>query len=57
MTMWTVPDQETHELMTLFYRNWLGGADKHDALRTAQQALRKKHQEPGSWGAFVLVGR
>ena len=57
MTMWKVPDQETHELMTLFYQNWLAGADKHDALHKAQQELRKKYPDPASWGAFVLVGR
>ena len=57
MTMWKVPDQETHELMTLFYQKWLGGADKHEALRAAQQELRKTYPDPSSWGAFVLVGR
>jgi CHAT domain-containing protein len=57
MTMWKVPDKETHELMTLFYKKWLAGADKHAALREAQRELRKTYPDPASWGAFVLVGR
>ena len=33
MSMWSVPDEETQELMTLFYDKWLSGENKHDALR------------------------
>jgi CHAT domain-containing protein len=51
------PDQETHELMTLFYQKWLGGADKHAALREARRELRNKYPDPASWGAFVLIRR
>jgi CHAT domain-containing protein/Tfp pilus assembly protein PilF len=63
LSMWSVPDQETQELMTLFYKNWLAGKDKPTALRDAQLALRKTvtarygKDSPFYWGAFVLVGR
>jgi CHAT domain-containing protein len=63
MSLWSVPDAETRELMTRFYANWLGGKDKPRALQEAQQQLRqqvKKHYGrdlPFYWGAFVLVGR
>ena len=64
MTMWRVPDEDTQVLMELFYRRWLAGADKHDALRSAQQELRERilranrgADNPSRWGAFVLVGR
>src|SRR5208337_2780554 len=63
MSMWSVPDQETQELMTLFYRRWLGGKDKHEALREAQSELRATVRARYGrdlayyWGAFVLVGR
>jgi CHAT domain-containing protein len=63
MSMWPVPDQETQELMTLFYRQWLGGLDAHEALRRAQlkerDTVRQRYGRdlPYYWGAFVLVGR
>jgi len=62
MSMWSVPDQETQELMTLFYSKWLGGLDKHKALLQAQleerETVRKRYGKdlPYYWGAFVLVG-
>ncbi|MEE8200482.1 MAG: CHAT domain-containing protein, partial [Candidatus Acidoferrales bacterium] len=62
MSLWAVPDRETQELMTLFYRNWLAGQSKPQALRAAQQELRARVRErygadlPYFWGAFVLVG-
>jgi tetratricopeptide (TPR) repeat protein len=63
MSMWSVPDQETQELMTLFYQKWIGGEEKHEALREAQNELRGrvKTRYGGDlayyWGAFVLVGQ
>lgn len=63
MSLWSVPDQETQELMTLFYAKWLSGKSKHEALREAQLELRAKIKErdgqdlPFYWGGFVLVGR
>jgi CHAT domain-containing protein/Flp pilus assembly protein TadD len=63
LSMWSVPDKETQELMTLFYSNWLSGKDKPTALRDAQLELRKTvtarygKDSPFYWGAFVLVGR
>jgi CHAT domain-containing protein len=63
MSMWSVPDRETQELMVLFYGKWLGGMDKHEALRQAQleerETVRRRYGKdlPFYWGAFVLVGR
>lgn len=63
MTLWSVPDKETQELMTLFYSKWLGGMEKHEALRQAQleqrEVVRRRYGAdlPYYWGAFVLVGR
>jgi CHAT domain-containing protein/Tfp pilus assembly protein PilF len=63
MSMWSVPDEQTRELMTLFYQKWLAGTEKHEALRQAQQEMRAKtksedgRDQPFFWGAFVLVGR
>ncbi len=63
MSMWSVPDEETRELMGLFYEGWLSGKEKHLALRDAQMETRNRiiarygKDRPGYWGAFVLVGR
>ena len=63
MSMWSVPDLETQELMTRFYEKWLGGLDKHEALRRAQleerEVVRRRYHKdlPYYWGAFMLVGR
>ena len=62
MSLWSAPDRETQELMTLFYENWLSGQDKYAALRQAQLTLREQVRKrygrdlPFYWGAFVMVG-
>jgi CHAT domain-containing protein len=63
MSMWSVPDRETQELMALFYAKWLSGLDKPEAFRQAQLEERGVVQKrygkdlPYYWGAFVLVSR
>jgi len=63
MSMWSVPDKETQELMALFYQKWLAGKNKHEALREAELEMRARvksrygEDRPQYWGAFVLVGR
>jgi CHAT domain-containing protein len=54
MSLWKVPDQETMELMTSFYTNWLNGDPPRNALRSAQLKMREKYS-PYYWAAFVLV--
>ena len=64
MSLWSVPDQETLELMKRFYTKWLSGMEMHQALKNAQlemrESVRLRHNGrdlPYYWGAFVLVGR
>jgi CHAT domain-containing protein/Tfp pilus assembly protein PilF len=64
MSLWSVPDKETLELMQIFYAKWLNGTEVHQALREAQLEMRDKvkaaHDNkdlPYYWGAFVLVGQ
>lgn len=56
MSLWTVSDEATQQLMTAFYQNWLEGKTKREAFRIAQLTLRTKFPEPYYWGAFVLIG-
>ena len=54
ISLWRVPDRQTAELMTMFYRNWLNGESARDALRSAQLNMKEKYP-PFYWAAFVLV--
>jgi CHAT domain-containing protein/tetratricopeptide (TPR) repeat protein len=63
-SLWSVPDPETAELMSLFYANlWQRGLGKHAALRAAQLEMIARNRQrfggdarPATWGAFVLDG-
>jgi CHAT domain-containing protein len=63
MSMWSVPDAETKELMIAFYRGTQSGrTDRCQALRQAalqQMAVvrqRYGYPHPFYWGAFVFMG-
>lgn len=59
MSLWDVDDEATCLLMTEFYRHWLGGESKHDALEKAKQEVRthkeKGWDDPRYWAAFILL--
>ena len=57
MSLWTVDDDATQQLMTNFYSEWLKTGDKPSAFKAAQQKLREKYSQPYFWGAFVMVGQ
>ncbi|MCX6153794.1 MAG: CHAT domain-containing protein [Candidatus Kapabacteria bacterium] len=54
MSLWNVNDQTTQELMFEFYKGYLGGKSKIEALREAQLKIKEKYPNPYYWGAFVL---
>ena len=56
MSLWTVSDEATQELMSKFYRNWVEGMSKRESFNKAQEEIRKKYPAPYFWGAFVIVG-
>ncbi|MCX8116571.1 MAG: CHAT domain-containing protein [Desulfobacterota bacterium] len=56
MSLWSVPSQETTELMIDFYRSMAKGKKKSEALKEARMNLMKKKPNPFYWGAFILVG-
>lgn len=56
MSLWTVSDNATQKLMTLFYSRWLETGDKHGAFRYAQLELKKTFPDPYFWSAFVMIG-
>jgi CHAT domain-containing protein/Tfp pilus assembly protein PilF len=63
MSMWSVPDKETRELMVQFYKNIRSG--KMSRCRALRQAVLKEmkiireryeNTNPFFWGAFVFLG-
>lgn len=60
MSLWSVEDNATNELMQLFYQRLLQGDTKVQALRAAQCALlhhaSSRYTHPYFWAAFRLVG-
>jgi len=60
VSLWSVADKSTAELMTDFYKRFLaaGAPSRSGALRDAQLAMisGKKYSAPFYWAPFVLVG-
>jgi CHAT domain-containing protein len=54
LSLWRVPDAETAELMTSFYKYFLQGKTTREALNEAQKEMRKKYA-PYYWAAFVMI--
>jgi tetratricopeptide (TPR) repeat protein/CHAT domain-containing protein len=64
--LWKVPDAETEALMRHFFRQWLKGVEKAEALRQAQLALirqlradsnaARRSAPPLYWAGFVCHG-
>ncbi len=57
-TLWEVDDNSTYILMEHFYKNWLKGMSKPEALTRAQTALKQipQYTHPYYWAPFVLIG-
>jgi CHAT domain-containing protein len=54
MTLWTIPDEQTVELMTLFYEKITSGKPIRKAFTETQNEMKKKYP-PYFWAGFVLV--
>ena len=57
VTLWTVDDETTAQLMSHFYTRLRAGAGPAAALRFAQRCLLEQHPHPFFWSPFVLLGR
>ena len=58
VSLWSVPDAPTADLMTEFYKNWKERKlDKAQALRQAMLTIMKRPgATPKDWAAFTLIG-
>lgn len=56
VSLWTVPDKETMELMTLFYSDLSKTKDPVISFNKAQKEMRNRYPyDPEKWAGFVLV--
>jgi tetratricopeptide (TPR) repeat protein len=56
LSLWTVDDEATAELMADFYRHALASESLSGALRKAQLNLMARQPHPFFWSPFMLVG-
>jgi len=56
VSLWSVPDESTADLMTEFYRQMQLTPDIAQALRKAMLVTLVKHPNPVDWAAFTLIG-
>ena len=57
MSLWTIDDEATAELMVAFYSELARTHSPATALRKAQMKLLHQRPHPFFWSPFVLVGR
>ncbi len=57
LSLWTVDDEATAELMKDFYTSLRGGLRPAAALRAAQLRQMRERPHPFFWSPFVLTGR
>jgi tetratricopeptide (TPR) repeat protein len=56
VSLWSVPDKETMELMTLFYTDLAHTLNPVVSFEKAQKEMRNRYPtEPDKWAGFVLV--
>ncbi len=55
MSLWSIDDSATRDLMIEFYKNMISGKEPDEALVSAQRSLRDKRYSPDKWAAFVLL--
>ena len=57
LSLWTVDDEATAELMTDFYTSLRAGSRPAAALRAAQLRQMRQRPHPFFWSPFILTGR
>jgi CHAT domain-containing protein len=56
VSLWSVPDKETMELMTLFYTDLTKTLNPVESFEKAQKQMRYQYPtQPDKWAGFVLV--
>jgi CHAT domain-containing protein len=56
VSLWSIPDAPTADLMKAFYLQLQQNPDKAQALRQAMLTIMKQRSHPKDWAAFTLIG-
>jgi tetratricopeptide (TPR) repeat protein len=57
MSLWSVAESSSVDLVTGFFKHLRGGKNKLDALKLAREEIRKNgYDHPFFWAPFILVG-
>ena len=57
MSLWSVSDDATMQLMTFFYTNYAKTGNKAQSFSDAIKQLKVKYKQPFFWGAFVMLSK
>jgi CHAT domain-containing protein len=57
VSLWQVNDKASREFMSYFYKEFLTGKSKREALCQAQRKMLLKWKHPYYWAAFILIGK
>ena len=57
LSLWTVSDEATIELMQTFYEQRNAGKSSAKSLQTAQKSFIERGVHPYFWSPFVLIGK
>ena len=55
MSLWKVPDEETNDLMRMFYKELLNGNTPQQSLKSAQKQMMAGGKTPYYWASFILL--
>lgn len=55
MSLWKVPDEETKELMRIFYNELIKGNTPHQSLMIAQKRIMTNGKSPYYWAGFIIL--
>lgn len=55
MSLWSVDDNTTKDLMVMFYSELVKGIEPNKALENARNKMRQAGHSPYKWAAFVLL--
>ncbi len=56
VSLWSVADVETRDLMVSFYKKLLSGTDRETALRESKREMIAKGLHPFYWAPFIYIG-